>query len=414
MDLLSTVPFLISFLFLPFDSVYYEVSEYLMVFKIFRVPFIMRCLSEAMEKMKVRDTLTDVLIYTILSVTLIHWSSCIQLQPKLVSIDFMSDTWQSFGEWFADTTDPDHLSAIKYVVALFRAVSALSNNANRMFVPTTTSDRIFIATLVIIGRMFLILVMAKMLEKMHAVSSSQTKYEVSHLFLLNCVNFSASTSSQEIKNQLDEYIKHNFIPERTKKKVRTYYRYYFKTAFFLEKEILNLITSQLSSDLMRIKAKKTLENVYLFRSLPKSVALTVASMLTYELVLKDEILFEYGDVAKWLYIVTSGSLALYTNTQREIAHIKDGDFTGEIGMLTDEHVRTSTCVSLEICELQMLALDQFRILLDNYPDLESALLRLAEDRLQMIIYTDLKLRRRILQRLEPNNKKASTWEKVTV
>lgn len=137
-------------------------------------------------------------------------------------------------------------------------------------------------------------------------------------------------------------------------------------------------------------------------------------MLSYELVLKDEILFEYGDVAKWLIIVTSGSLALYTHTEREIAHIKDGEFTGEIGLLTDEHVRTTTCVSLEVCELQMLALNQFRILLDSYPDLEASLLRLAEERVQLIIYTDIKLRRRLLQRIDPNSKKASTLAKVTI
>lgn len=184
MDLLSTVPFLISYLFLPFDSVYYVVGEYLMVLKIFRVPCIMSRVSVAMEKVKVGDTFTDVLILIILALTIIHWSSCIQLQPKLVAIDFISDNWHSFGDWFTNTSDPNHLAAIKYVIALFRAVSALTNNANRMFDPSTTSDRFFIAVLVIIGRLFLILVMAKMLEKMHAGNSSETKYEVSHLFLL--------------------------------------------------------------------------------------------------------------------------------------------------------------------------------------------------------------------------------------
>lgn len=76
--------------------------------------------------------------------------------------------------------------------------------------------------------------------------------------------------------------------------------------------------------------------------------------------------------------VTSGDAAL--GLLREVAVLGPGDCFGEIAALHDQP-RTATVRALTPCDLLVLPRDDFRRLLDDFPQAEQAFRRLAASRL---------------------------------
>ncbi|CAB3226358.1 unnamed protein product [Arctia plantaginis] len=81
------------------------------------------------------------------------------------------------------------------------------------------------------------------------------------------------------------------------------------------------------------------------------------------------ILFEAWTPGQGLMIVDVGVLAVYTVNYEETGHLIDGDYFGEISLVTDKEVRMSYVVAVTSCRILILDKLIFRNYMRKYPEI---------------------------------------------
>jgi small-conductance mechanosensitive channel/CRP-like cAMP-binding protein len=104
-----------------------------------------------------------------------------------------------------------------------------------------------------------------------------------------------------------------------------------------------------------------------------------------------EVLTRQGADAHWLYIVISGKVSVrvhHEDMEREVATLGEGQFFGEMGLLTGE-VRTATVVAAAEVECYRLGKDTFRELVQVRPEIaEEVASELARRRTELLAARD--------------------------
>lgn len=92
-----------------------------------------------------------------------------------------------------------------------------------------------------------------------------------------------------------------------------------------------------------------LKNVPIFRELKTSEVKEIERIIHYRFFKPQEIIFWEGEPGVGMYIIQKGEVGIYrgrdTDQEEELAHLRDGDFFGEMALLNEEP-RSATAVSL--------------------------------------------------------------------
>jgi CRP-like cAMP-binding protein/Fe-S-cluster-containing hydrogenase component 2 len=91
-----------------------------------------------------------------------------------------------------------------------------------------------------------------------------------------------------------------------------------------------------------------------------------------------------GDPADSFYLVRLGFVKVsedYPGGELVLAYLSRGDYFGEIGLL-GSGTRTATCSALDHVEVVRISADDFRAMVENYPDVKTGLERIAREREQ--------------------------------
>lgn len=124
----------------------------------------------------------DIIVMIVFALTVMHLATCMQLMTGVIDLNLFNDGVISI-EWYDPEILEKYKNWIKYLICSYRALLALSSAAGvGVFTPTTISDRVFLIILIIIGRIYTILVLARIFQIIQTVSASQTKYKVSPFF----------------------------------------------------------------------------------------------------------------------------------------------------------------------------------------------------------------------------------------
>ncbi|MEW6213570.1 MAG: mechanosensitive ion channel family protein, partial [Acidobacteriota bacterium] len=114
------------------------------------------------------------------------------------------------------------------------------------------------------------------------------------------------------------------------------------------------------------------EEVELFHSLTQSERRKLAERMRPVPFTRGEALTRQGAEAHWLYILTKGSAEVVISnedgTSRRVAVLKDGDFFGEMGLMTGEP-RTATVIALEDVEACRLDKHDFHDIIHSRPEI---------------------------------------------
>ncbi|MEW6212893.1 MAG: cyclic nucleotide-binding domain-containing protein, partial [Acidobacteriota bacterium] len=114
------------------------------------------------------------------------------------------------------------------------------------------------------------------------------------------------------------------------------------------------------------------QEVELFHSLTQSEQRTLAERMRPVPFTRGEALTRQGAEAHWLYILTKGSAEVVISTEdgasRRVAILKDGDFFGEMGLMTGEP-RTATVIALEDVEACRLDKHDFHDIIHSRPEI---------------------------------------------
>jgi cAMP-dependent protein kinase regulator len=141
--------------------------------------------------------------------------------------------------------------------------------------------------------------------------------------------------------------------------------------------------AELSDDRSSL-ADKSFEEIPLLSELAPNVLrqlITDVAMIELD---TNEVLFNEGDTADAMYVVVEGSVTAVTLPHGEkpiqLAHLGEGDFFGEIGLMSDQP-RGATVQAHEPCRLLRFDRDIVAVLVDQDPGFLATLLQFLKDRL---------------------------------
>lgn len=197
--------------------------------------------------------------------------------------------------------------------------------------------------------------------------------------ILHKYNSSANKYDQHMK-QLDEYVRYKGLPEWMKRRIYRYSDFKYQKHFVKESEILSVLTPQLQQEIMLQECHEFLEKVVFFQGLPTSILIRVVSHLKVVIVLSNDVIIRAGTTGDSMFFISFGTVAVYTSHGKEICHLGDGAYFGEIALVIDEK-RVASVVAVDACELLELNRHDFQSAIEPYPEYFYRLKKMAQDRL---------------------------------
>lgn len=122
--------------------------------------------------------------------------------------------------------------------------------------------------------------------------------------------------------------------------------------------------------------------VPLFARLDAAALARLVGLLTARRVAAGEIIISKGDEAEAMYFIASGQVEVETPSGP--IRLGDGDFFGEVAMISDDSRRTATVIAARTCELLSLSVRDFRRLVQSNAEIGEAVHEVARQRLEAI------------------------------
>lgn len=197
--------------------------------------------------------------------------------------------------------------------------------------PTEYFDKIYASFLTIIGRIGLCVTLAYIYEIIQGVRSSTLRYD-------------------EMMVQLNKYTDQNNLPPATRAKLKDNYDYMFRKRYFNEREILRTVSAPLRQQILVHNTRQLVENSPFFQNLPSYLVMRIISALSVELYLEGDVVYTSGEMGLSVYFIASGSVAFYSPSGKEVCHFCDGDYFGEMALVSDVECHYSKVIALETTE----------------------------------------------------------------
>lgn len=147
-------------------------------------------------------------------------------------------------------------------------------------------------------------------------------------------------------------------------------------------EVNDLAQQQLEQERELASRLAAVQRTALFANLPLLEQVELAGHLIYAPFVKGGVMTRQGSVAHWLYLIVQGEVQVNRETEGKItpiATLSDGDFFGELGMLTGEP-RSATVVALTQVECFRLDKEGFAQILHSRPEIAEEISVILERR----------------------------------
>lgn len=308
-------------------DVEFHYLKMLTLFRLFRLPTFVRYCQRMFLRLEVDDKYLE--IFKLLSywIICIHWAACLHLIPGLISSRFRADV--KVNAWYENGVFQRHHVFGKYVICLFKSVKTFMGTGYiKDLQPKEPFDKIYGSLLTIIGRVGLCVTLAYIFEIIQGVKSSTLRYD-------------------EMMVQLDKYTEQNRLPSSTKAKLKNNYDYMFRKRYFNEREILRTVSAPLRQQILVHNTQQLVKNSPFFENLPSYLILKIISALSVELYLEGDVIYSPGEIGMFVFFITSGSVAFYSPSGKEVCHFSDGDYFGEMTLVSDVEHQYTKVVALE-------------------------------------------------------------------
>lgn len=168
-------------------------------------------------------------------------------------------------------------------------------------------------------------------------------------------------------NELEEYLILKAVPKALESKLRNFYRYKLRGVGLDENAVQQMLSNNLKREIrLRVTTEALTKKVYLFKYLSKENMVDISLRLSFQIYLPQSIIIQYGDNADSMYFISNGTVAVYTHSGREVCHLSDGSYFGEICLIKKQQKQTCTIIAIEFCEVFKLHRRYFeKILMTN-------------------------------------------------
>nr|XP_023026630.1 potassium/sodium hyperpolarization-activated cyclic nucleotide-gated channel 2-like isoform X1 [Leptinotarsa decemlineata] len=368
-DVLSSIPRNLPYFFVrkpakPFLGVI-NIIGLLKFFRIFTVVELINRLSKyfQMKSTGIRFLFTSILI----TFLLIHWMSCMQfIVPRLTGRYFYDPNHPFEESWIYQNGIYKKRLLEKYIHCFFKGSSEMLGMRIDTYKIHITSDY-FVA----IGTYWL------------------GKIIIASIWIILAVAILNARSMElkflEIVNQLDEYMKQKQLPLNLRDKISKYYDFRYQRIFFKEDMITNLLCANLKREVNIHVCKSLIANVNLFADLPPDQISRLVSRLISEIFLPKDTIIQSGLFSDSMYFVSSGTVAVYSHSGKEICHLQDGAYFGEVSMVVKNQLSVTTVIAIETTQVYRLKRKHFEECLMKNKVVFSKLVADAENWLKIVL-----------------------------
>ncbi|XP_050487368.1 potassium/sodium hyperpolarization-activated cyclic nucleotide-gated channel 1-like [Bombus huntii] len=298
---------------------------------------------------------------------IMYWSSCLYYLIPVLVLHFSNslpeiNVIQECPEcWMTGLDSSSILSRFQYT--LFIVVEKLAASGYGGFVPRTSGHIVLSFVLILIGRVLECYIAVMLIQIKAGKQASESKF-------------------QEIINQLCAYTSQKQLPKHMKIRLLAYYYYRFRNSYFHEKSILSNLSEQLRQEIALQSSHRLVQNVAIFKDLPKYVLRSIIKNLKFELYLPNDVIIKAGAYGDCMFFLSAGTVAVLTPTGKEICHLDDGAHFGEVALLVGEQRRVASVIAIEVCEVYRLDRKDFRKCISVHTELFAKIERLATERIE--------------------------------
>ncbi|XP_068968408.1 potassium/sodium hyperpolarization-activated cyclic nucleotide-gated channel 1-like isoform X1 [Bombus flavifrons] len=376
-DILTVLPIGLIDYIIP-NSMWYCTTLNMM--KILRVRNIIVYFSRVRDVYRISFQLHKILESCTVVIICIHWAACLQYYVP-ISVDTLgtlsNNSWIKSSHFVIKRTKVQ-----KYLVCLHRSIVACARSAHYLDMKTQ-EDIILNLILTIIGFLGNVFLLSKYL--LYQVLSLDLQIVTAFLVaqfsqLMTTFNITIKRHLKIIQ-QLQEYMRYKELPHALQRRLLTFYHYRNRKSFERNKKIINEVSPYLREELILHNYLRLINSVELFKHLPETVIVQLTSSLHSEIYMTGDEIVKAGTRGEALYFISSGTVAVYTVVGKEVCHLEDGSYFGEIALVMDTEHRVATIVAVETCEIFVLYRHDFQRFISPYPDLLNRLQNVALEHL---------------------------------
>ncbi|KAI4454991.1 i[[h]] channel isoform e [Holotrichia oblita] len=199
-------------------------------------------------------------------------------------------------------------------------------------------------------------------------------------------------------NQVRQYMRHKQLPLPMQRRLLDYYEYRFRETYFRENTIFPTISERLRKDMNTYICMNLIKCVPILKDLPPLVRANIVPCLRPEVFLPNDIIIKAGTMGDCMYFIYSGTVAVYTPTGKEVCHLQDGGYFGEMSLIAKDSKRIANVVAIETTEVYRLERKHFNGYLKTLPELYKKLERVAESRRENTLVMEEIHRKHILEK----------------
>ncbi|XP_053692207.1 potassium/sodium hyperpolarization-activated cyclic nucleotide-gated channel 2-like [Sabethes cyaneus] len=350
-------------------GIFLDVYSVVMFLKLLTVSVIWNYLINIFEKFNLSMIFYNILRLSMISVLFLHWCACFY---KL-AVTFMDDPERGLDpKW--DEQQDFLLNIHNGIAARYgfccRAASyyLFVRSFPKLEEPSTIFAKVLVSICIIVGICFNFYLFLQIYKLITIMSSTKRKYA-------------------EAVSELQAYMKIKQFPMEVKNRLLFYYEKKFEKYYFAEDKILEMLSETLKNRISENSARRFYEQVPVFKGIPSNILLALVQGMEKEIYLPNDILLKAGTKGSKMYFIYTGSVAIYTQSGKEIAHMYDGNHCGEVSLF----LRTKRLVNVIAIEFTQVFVLRRKVFLDLIPP-ESLLYRrledIAKERMQLVLHEE--------------------------
>ncbi|KAG5869880.1 hypothetical protein JTB14_003331 [Gonioctena quinquepunctata] len=189
----------------------------------------------------------------------------------------------------------------------------------------------------------------------------------------------------EVINQIDEYMNQKKLPLGLRERIKKYYDFRYQRRFFREDVITNLLSANLKREVHFNMCKSLIMKVNIFNNLSPDEISGLVTKLTPETFLPKDIIIRSGMYTESMYFISTGTVAVYSHSGREVCHLQDGAYFGEISLVTKNHLVITTVIAIETSHLYRLKKKDFEQCVKKNKEVFQRVITEAEWRLKNLL-----------------------------
>ena len=251
---------------------------------------------------------------------------------------------------------------LRYIRAMYWAISTVASVGYGDIVPTTTPQMIYACAVMVGGVGFFGFVLGNVASLLSRLDAARLHHE-------------------EQRGRIEEFMRLHRVPTVLRQRVRHYFRCLWDSRRGYDAAaVLGDLPPFLRADLLLCVHRDIIQKVPLLKDAGSALVRDLVLVLKPRVTLPGEEVFRHGMPADAMYFILSGAVDIIGPQGEVVACLQEGSFFGEMALLAHTR-RTATARAADYSCLFVLERDAFESTVSRYPQFEEHLLAVSRSRI---------------------------------